>query len=80
MNQDTESRDYLVWSYEHKGWWVRRLGGNWGYTRDVNEAGRYTESEATRICENAKRYSDWINERAVKLLELESFLKELSEQ
>ena len=36
---------YLIWSWEHLAWW--RPNGQ-GYTRDVEEAGRYTEGEAAQ--------------------------------
>jgi len=42
----TTGRDYVVWSYEHRGWW---RPGRWGYTPHLHEAGRYTRAEATGI-------------------------------
>jgi hypothetical protein len=40
-----ENREWLIWSDEHQPWWVRRFGGNWGYTPDIAEAGHYTEAD-----------------------------------
>lgn len=42
--------DYLIWSHEHGAWWKP---ARWGYTHDVTKAGRYSESEAQGICDNA---------------------------
>lgn len=36
---------YLLWSNKHNAWW--RSGG-WGYTDRVEEAGRFSEDQATR--------------------------------
>lgn len=37
---------WVVWSFEHQGWW----GPNhWGYVHDLAQAGRYSELEALRI-------------------------------
>lgn len=36
---------YLLWSNKHAMWW--RPNG-WGYTADVDEAGRYSEADAVR--------------------------------
>jgi hypothetical protein len=35
---------YLLWSNKYGAWWRPDA---WGYTERVEEAGRYTESEAT---------------------------------
>jgi hypothetical protein len=50
---------WLIWSDEHGAWWrpLKR-----GYTRNLDEAGRYSFEEATEICENANRYGDRILE------------------
>lgn len=48
--EETEVKDHLVWSYEHKAWW----GPNHcGYTPIILDAGLYTHAEATEICESA---------------------------
>jgi len=43
-------RYYLIWSDEHKAWWKPNKAG---YTYYMREAGRYTERQATNICEQA---------------------------
>jgi hypothetical protein len=43
---------FLIWSFEHDGWWKRGSG----YTRgrlDFEAAGRFTEAEAKEICGKA---------------------------
>jgi hypothetical protein len=65
-----ELYDWLIWSYEHAAWWCAR---SFGYTKDINQAGRYTRTEAMRICDNANRYSTEIQERAVHVAEVASF-------
>jgi hypothetical protein len=44
---------YLIWSFEHGAWW-RPFG--WGYTQDIDAAGRFNLEEASSIIENANRY------------------------
>lgn len=41
---------YLVWSNEHQMWW---RPGHRGYTRTIEEAGRYSHTEATEIVSRA---------------------------
>lgn len=44
---------YLIWSFEHGGWW---RPGELGYTKgfeDFEEAGRFTREQADRIVERA---------------------------
>ena len=41
---------WLVYSREHNAWW---RPGRMGYTVHMNEAGRYSQSEADEICRNA---------------------------
>ena len=46
----SEPRAYVIWSFEHDAWW--RPGG-WGYTRDLAEAGHFTEADADQIIADA---------------------------
>lgn len=41
---------YLIWSNQKNKWWssCRR-----GYTKSIDEAGRYSEEEAVSICNDA---------------------------
>jgi hypothetical protein len=41
---------YLIWSREHRGYWVRGLVG---YTDDFEKASHYTREEADEIVERA---------------------------
>lgn len=41
---------YLVWSHEHGAWWG---SGQMGYVQQLSSAGRYTRTEAIRICKRA---------------------------
>lgn len=43
---------WLVWSFEHKGWWV----GWSGYTKDINRATRFSLQEAITICDTANHH------------------------
>lgn len=43
-------RVYLVWSNEHDAWW---RPNRCGYTGELWDAGRYTESDAAEICRKA---------------------------
>lgn len=52
-------RDWLIWSLEHEAWWKP---GKSGYTRNVLEAGRYTQLEAIEICHEANLYSEQLEE------------------
>ena len=69
MNEPSP-REWLVWSYEHQGWWKP---WRWGYTREVAEAGRYTLAEATEICEKANRYASIVQEKMVRESEAAEF-------
>lgn len=42
-------RPYLIWSNEHKSWW---RPNSRGYTRRIEDAGRYSVDEAEAICRN----------------------------
>lgn len=44
---------YLIWSFEHKAWW---RPGEWGYTTDITQAGRFTFASASVIVTNANAY------------------------
>jgi len=46
-------RQFLIWSEEHGGWWKP---GRSGYTRSMEEAGRYSEDDAILIVWLANRY------------------------
>jgi hypothetical protein len=48
-----EEKIWLIWSAEHQGFW-RPHGA--GYTMNPLKAGRYTETEAKKICDEANRY------------------------
>ena len=41
-------RRYLVWSFEHGGWWTP--GGARGYTNELEEAGLFSHDRALEIC------------------------------
>ena len=41
------TREWLIWSNEHRAWWGPN---NAGYPKDVHKAGRYTLAEARSIC------------------------------
>lgn len=47
--------NWVIWSEEHGAWWAP--GGD-GYTRSLNEAGRYTEELARRICHEANEFCE----------------------
>jgi hypothetical protein len=62
LNQMGEQRmnpEWLIWSREHGAWWCPESSG---YTRNLDQAGRYSLEQATEICEHANRYSDRIQE------------------
>ena len=42
--------DYVIWSFEHKAWWAPN---RYGYTRLLDEAGRYTQADAEDIVATA---------------------------
>ena len=42
---------YLIWSHEHSAWWMPNSAG---YCRDIQNAGRYSRSEAITICATAR--------------------------
>jgi hypothetical protein len=60
------TRQFLIWSIEHDAWWKR---GWLGYTRDVAEAGRYTEADADHIIARANLIT--VNECKVPLAAVE---------
>jgi hypothetical protein len=55
---------FLIWSFEHDGWWGP---GEHGYTTNVRKAGQYTLERAVEIC--AKANFTGINEAIVPLRE-----------
>ncbi len=41
---------YFIWSFEHRAWWK----ADWrGYSTNFDEAGKYTQEEALKICSQA---------------------------
>jgi hypothetical protein len=58
----SEQNLWLVWSYEHDAWWKP---GRFGYTTDLEKAGRYRYNEALEICDNANRHAKFTHERMV---------------
>lgn len=44
---------YLVWSREYGMWWK---SSKWGYTPDVDKAGKFSLEDATEIAAVANRY------------------------
>lgn len=52
---------YVIWSYEHNGWWKP---GEWGYTHDLREAGRYPEERAKQVISGANSHGQ-INEALI---------------
>ncbi|MEV6035994.1 hypothetical protein AB0L65_32905 [Nonomuraea sp. NPDC052116] len=48
--QEPPVKVWLVWSNEHGAWWKPNRRG---YTGDIWQAGRYTETEAAEICRKA---------------------------
>jgi hypothetical protein len=53
------SDDYLIWSIEHRGWWLK---SRHGYNSATHKAGRFSFDEATEICNHANKYSETIEE------------------
>jgi hypothetical protein len=49
------AQQYLIWSEEHGGWWG---AGDWGYTRSLRQAGRYSKERADEIVSKANRFSE----------------------
>jgi hypothetical protein len=70
----TEADTYLVWSNEHRGWWMQ---GGWGYSPDLRRAGRYSREHALDICREAMptaAHIGLISEIPVRLADVEEFL------
>lgn len=44
--------DWLIWSHKHTAFWRPNFQG---YTRFIENAGRYTREEAEGICQDARR-------------------------
>lgn len=65
-------RDWVVWSWEHDGWWAPR---ELGYVKDLEHAGRYTSARALDIQmhANAHRPPDAPNELALSLEQARTF-------
>ena len=49
----SETPIWLIWSNEHGMWW---RPASCGYTRVIEQAGRYGITEATEICDGANRF------------------------
>lgn len=45
--------EWLIWSTEHDAWW---MPGERGYTRERDQAGRYSYEDACRIVFNANKH------------------------
>lgn len=43
---------YLIWSAERGMWWKL---SRYGYTKDITEAGQFSEAEAIGICNMANK-------------------------
>lgn len=48
---DANSDRYLIWSNERGAWWRPARAG---YTKNLLDAGRYSQDEAIGICRNAR--------------------------
>jgi hypothetical protein len=46
-NKGDMSDRYLIWSNEHGAWW---RPNSCGYTMEISEAGRYSQTEAIARC------------------------------
>lgn len=44
-----KEKQYVIWSNEHQAWWRPR---SIGYTRWLEDAGRYSESQAKEISQS----------------------------
>lgn len=40
-----------IWSNEHEGWWKP---GGWGYTKDIEQAGTFTQEKAIEIIRQSR--------------------------
>lgn len=50
-SNNTDERDYVIWSNEHTAWWAPN---ECGYRSRLSDAGRYDREEALRICTGAR--------------------------
>lgn len=50
---------YLVWSEEHGAWW---RANKYGYTREILEAGMYSEEDAREIIKEAHKHTTALRE------------------
>jgi len=57
-------QEYYIWSFEHSSWWKPN---EFGYTRDIDEAGIYSSKRAHEILGNANYVS--INEALIPVPE-----------
>ncbi|MCK9355714.1 MAG: hypothetical protein M0R22_00975 [Dehalococcoidia bacterium] len=60
---------FVIWSYEHYGWWKSERRG---YTRDLREAGVYVREEAEEITRMANSFGS-VNEAAIPVKAIEEF-------
>ena len=44
---------YLIWSFEHVAWW---RPGQFGYSKEIKEAGNYSYKDALEICRGANAH------------------------
>lgn len=68
------TREYLVWSNEHRAWWGP---GMRGYVARIENAGRYSHEQAMQICTDAmpgRLGSEPLHEVPVALEDLRAML------
>lgn len=46
QKSQTYNAKFLIWSWEHRGWWRPK---SYGYTADWRDAGRYSWDQAAEI-------------------------------
>jgi hypothetical protein len=65
----TDEDVFVIWSFEHDAWWGP---DRTGYTRDLSQAGRYTEADASLIMLRANHLH--LNELMMRLKEAQMFV------
>jgi hypothetical protein len=53
---DANKKIWLIWSNQHGAWWK---ANSYGYDNRVVNAGRFSRSEAQKICSDACYRNDW---------------------